>query len=166
MENKTIDPSTIPGWGMDADPKNEPTYPMKKYTGDDHNRINWARPPLQPETVEILKSTERPVLSAVFGTMLPPKGLSGSVRRVAFKYSENKYRHWLPLLMADRINAMEGYVEDIAKGHVPNVYKEMGWTAFAKHKPSLLVRKIAVRVVAVGLAVYLIRRAAKKRYLT
>ncbi|MDB4920735.1 hypothetical protein [Mucilaginibacter sp.] len=33
----------IPGWGMDADLENEPTYPMKNYTGDDHNRINYER---------------------------------------------------------------------------------------------------------------------------
>jgi hypothetical protein len=32
----------IPGWGIDADPENEPTYPMKTYTGDDHKRSNYA----------------------------------------------------------------------------------------------------------------------------
>jgi hypothetical protein len=37
MKNKSI--STPPelahinGWAIDADPENEPTYPMKKYTG-------------------------------------------------------------------------------------------------------------------------------------
>ena len=33
----------IKGWGIDADPENEPTYPMKNWTGDDHKRINWER---------------------------------------------------------------------------------------------------------------------------
>ena len=26
----------IPGWGMDADPENDPTYPMKRWNGADH----------------------------------------------------------------------------------------------------------------------------------
>ena len=37
----------IPGWGIDADPANEPTYPIKNYTGDDFERLNYERPPLQ-----------------------------------------------------------------------------------------------------------------------
>jgi len=43
MKNYSIDYKQIPGWGMDSDPENEPTYPMKNYTGDDHNRINYER---------------------------------------------------------------------------------------------------------------------------
>src|SRR5579875_1913203 len=99
MENTTNDYTHINGWGIDADPTNEPTHPMKKYTGDDHERINWVRPPLQPVTVEVLHSNERPNLTAVFGTSVPPSGLSGSIRRFAFKHSENEYLHWLPLLL-------------------------------------------------------------------
>jgi hypothetical protein len=67
----------IPGWGMDADPENEPTYPMKNYTGDDHKRIHYERSEQQPADVEVLHSNERPRLTAVFGTTVPPSGLSG-----------------------------------------------------------------------------------------
>src|SRR5215211_3216087 len=63
MENTANNHEHIKGWGVDANPQNEPTYPMKKYTGDDHNRLNWVRPPLQPVTVEILHSNERPNIS-------------------------------------------------------------------------------------------------------
>src|SRR5690606_11845851 len=90
--------------GVVADPRNEPTYPMKNYTGDDHNRLNWERPPLQLQEVEVLHSIERPNLTAVFGSSLPPSGLSGNLRRYAFKYSESSYLHCLPLLLADRVN--------------------------------------------------------------
>src|SRR4051812_28043456 len=107
MEN-TTDYKSIPGWGMDADPENEPTYPMKNYTGDDHKRINYERSEQQPAEVEILKSTERPTLTTVFGTSTPPSGLSGAIRRYAFKHSEDRYRHWIPLILADRINVYEG----------------------------------------------------------
>src|SRR5689334_20788036 len=98
----------INGWGIDADPENEPTYPMKNYTGDDHNRLDYERDPQQQPEIEVLHSNERPGLTVVFGTPEPPSGLSGIIRRKAFKYSENMYRHWLPLIIADRINVIEG----------------------------------------------------------
>jgi hypothetical protein len=117
METNNFDYKQIPGWGMDADPENEPTYPMKNYTGDDHNRINYERAEQQPETVELLMSTERPSVTRVFGTSIPPSGLSGWIRRYAFKHSEDRYRHWIPLILADRINVVEGLLEDLAHGH-------------------------------------------------
>ncbi|WP_345955556.1 hypothetical protein [Mucilaginibacter sp. PAMB04168] len=143
MESTEKDFSHIKGWGVDADPKNEPTYPMKKYTGDDHKRINWVRPPLQPVTVEILHSNERPNVTAVFGTVAPPSGLSGAIRRYAFKYSESSYGHWLPLLLADRVNVVEGVIDDLKRGHVPNIFAEKGWGAEWKYNRKALIQKVA-----------------------
>ncbi len=134
----------IKGWGIDADPENEPTYPMKHYTGDDHKRSNWERPELQPESVEKLHSNERPTLSAAYGTTLPPSGLSGMIRRYAFKHSESRYRHWLPLILADRINVVEGIIDDIAHGKVPNIFAEKGYGAMWKHNKKGVVTRVAV----------------------
>jgi hypothetical protein len=145
MEHTQKDYSHIPGWGVDADPTNEPTHPMKHYTGEDHDRVNWERPPQQLASVEILKSNERPTLSATFGNTTPPSGLSGSLRRYAFQFSENQFRHWLPLLLADRINMVEGIVDDIQGGHFPNIFKEMGLGAQWKYN-----RKNFVTVVGAG----------------
>jgi len=147
METTEKDFSHINGWGIDADPENEPTYPMKKYTGDDHKRINWERPPLQPVTVEVLHSNERPSLSAVFGTASPPKGLSGAIRRYAFKYSESSYGHWLPLLLADRVNVVEGIVDDLKQGHVPNIFAEKGWAAEWKYNRKAVLQKAATAAI-------------------
>jgi hypothetical protein len=144
MENEIIDYKSIPGWGMDADPENEPTYPMKNYTGDDHNRINYERSSQQPLTVEILQSNERPGPSAVFGTSVPPSGLSGVIRRYAFKHSEDRYRHWMPLLLADRVNVMEGIISDLGKGHIPNVFAERGWKSEYKYNSKGLIKKALV----------------------
>ncbi|RVT97185.1 hypothetical protein EOD41_19450 [Mucilaginibacter limnophilus] len=144
MEQEIFDYKSIPGWGMDADPENEPTYPMKNYTGDDHNRINYERSAPQPVTVEILKSNERPILPAVFGTSVPPSGLSGVIRRYAFQHSEDRYRHWLPLILADRINVVEGLIDDIKKGHFPNIFVEKGFKASLKYDKARLLRKVFI----------------------
>ncbi len=133
----------IPGWGMDADTENEPTYPMKNYTGDDHHRSDYKRSAPQPRDVEILISTERPRISAVFGNATPPSGLSGMIRRYAFSNSEDRYRHWLPLIFADRINMFEGLVDDLRKGYIPNIIAERGWKVEAKHNPKGFATKIA-----------------------
>ena len=143
----------IPGWGMDADPENEPTYPMKNYTGDDHKRINYERSEQQPANVEILKSTERPALSVVFGTSVPPSGLSGVIRRYAFQHSEDRYRHWLPLILADRVNVWEGLIDDIKNGHLPNIIAERGFKAEWKYNRPALIKKMIIGAV-IAVAVY------------
>ena len=147
MENLNFDYKSIPGWNMDADPENEPTYPIKKWTGDDHKRSNWERPPQQPINVEVLHSNERPNVSAVFGTPLPPSGLSGVIRRKAFKFSESEYGHWLNLLFADRINVVEGIIDDIRHGHFPNIFAERGMKADWKYNRKEVIRNIVIATV-------------------
>ena len=156
--------SHINGWGIDADPENEPTYPMKNYTGDDHERLNYERPPQQEGGPEILKSTERPTKSAVYGNSVPPTGLSGMIRRFAFKYSENQYRHWLPLLLADRVNMVEGIVQDLGRGHIPNVFAERGWAAEWKYNRKEMAQKVFITTVITTAIVALLlnKRKAKK----
>jgi hypothetical protein len=159
MEQSRIDQSQVKGWGVDADPENDPTYPMKSRNNGEHAGYSWERPTQQPESVEILHSNERPNLSAAFGTSTPPAGLSGMIRRFAFKYSESSYGHWLPLMLADRVGVVEGYIEDLSRGHVPNVFAERGWKAEWKHNRKSLMTRVAVgAVLATAAVAYLSRR--------
>ena len=153
MEHIAKDPSQIKGWGVDADPRNDPTYPMKHRDDGEHAGYSWERPPQQPIDTEILHSIERPNVTSVFGTSTPPSGLSGVIRRIAFRYSESSYGHWLPLMLADRVSVVEGVLGDLKHGHVPNVFAELGWKAEWKHNRSSLVRRILVRVVLITAAV-------------
>lgn len=155
------DMSHIKGWGIDANPKNDPTYPMRQRT-DDSKSNRWQRPPLQPETVEVLKSIERPTLTSVYGTSSPPKGLSGMIRRLAFKFSEGSIGHWLYLLLADRVNMVEGVVSDVAKGQVPNFFVESGMKAQWKHKPEVVVEKVLIGIAVVGIFMLLKPKKSKK----
>jgi len=144
MENTAKDYSHIKGWGIDADPKNDPTYPMKHRTNEEHKGYSWERPTQQQIDVELLHSIERPNVTAVFGTSVPPSGLSGMIRRFAFKYSENSYLHWLPLIVADRVNVVEGIVDDIQQGHFPNIFAEKGYKAEWKHNRMGFIQKMVV----------------------
>jgi len=153
MEHTAKDPSQIKGWGVDADPKNDPTYPMKHRNDGEHAGYSWERPLQQPITTEILHSIERPNVTSVFGTSTPPSGLSGSIRRFAFRYSESSYGHWLPLMLADRVSVVEGLLDDLKHGRVPNVFAELGWKAEWKHNRTSLVRRILIRVVLISAAV-------------
>ncbi len=144
MEDRVKDYSQIKGWGVDADPKNDPTYPMKKRNNGEHEGYSWERPPQQPINIEILHSNERPDVTAVFGTSTPPSGLSGMLRRFAFRFSESNYGHWLPLVLADRVGEVEGVVDDLRNGHVPNFFGELGWKAEWKHNRRSLVQRVLV----------------------
>src|SRR5918912_1462709 len=157
MQPAIIDPTQVPGWGIDANPANDPTYPMKHRTNGEHAGYTWERPPQQPATVEVLHSNERPNLTAVFGTSTPPAGLSGMLRRFAFKYSESSYGHWLPLMLADRVGVVEGYWEDLSRGHVPNVFAERGWKAEWKHNRKGLLTRVAAGAVLATAAIALLR---------
>ncbi len=119
----------IPGWGIDADRENDPTYPMKHRNGADYERIHYEAPPQQPLTMKVFQSIERPRMTSVFGTSVPPRGLSGALRGFAYRYSETDTRHWMTLLLADRVNVVEGVIDDFSKGIVPNIFAERGWTA-------------------------------------
>jgi hypothetical protein len=153
MERTVKDTSQIKGWGVDADPKNDPTYPMKLRNDGEQEGFSWERPQQQPLTVEVLHSNERPDVTSVFGTSTPPSGLSGVLRRLAFGYSESSYGHWLPLMVADRVSVVEGVLSDLKRGHVPNIFAERGWKAEWKHNRISLVRRILVRAILISAVV-------------
>ena len=142
MEHTAKDSSQIKGWGVDADPRNDPTYPMKLRNDSEHEGYSWERPQQQPLTVEVLHSNERPDITAVFGTSTPPSGPSGALRRLAFRYSESSYGHWLPLVLADRVGVVEGVLGDLTQGRVPNVFAERGWKAEWKHNRTSHLRRV------------------------
>lgn len=139
-----VDTSTIPGWGVDADPDNDPTWPIRDQSRDHGLTREWDRPPVQQPDVEILQSIEHIRQPAVVGTSTPPAGVSGMVRRAAFRWSESNWLHWLLLLGADRINVVEGVVEDLAHARLPNIPAEMGIRSELQFNKRGFAKKVAV----------------------
>ena len=163
MENIADKYAHIKGWGIDADPKNDPTYPMKHRTNAEHEGYSWERPTQQPETIEVLRSIERPNTSAVFGTSSPPSGLSGRIRRYAFTHSESSYGHWLPLLLADRVNMVEGLIDDFKRGHIPNIFAEKGFKAEWQHDRAGFAQRALVTALVTTAIIGLFYRRNKSR---
>ena len=158
MDTRIQNHEAIKGWGVDADPENDPAYPMKRRTNGEHAGYSWPRPRPQGDQVEVLHSNERPNLSATYGESSPPSGLSGMIRRLAFRYSESSYGHWLPLMLADRVNMVEGVVGDLMKGRLPNLVEELGWRAEWEHNRAKLVTRLATYGVVLGGAIALFTR--------
>jgi hypothetical protein len=151
------DHAHIPGWGADLDPAVRPAVP-KERTPPRLDAPAWDAPPPQAQHVEVLRSTERPGITPIFGSTVPPSGVSGLLRRGAYRFSENDIRRWLTLLVADRVNVVEGLVEDLAHGQVPNVFAEMGGPAEWRHNRAGFMRKAMVTGAVAGVAWYLLTR--------
>lgn len=148
--------SHIQGWGADLDRANRPAVPKERTPP--RLQVPWDAPELQHSKVKVYHSVERPGVTPVYGTSTPPSGLSGKMRDLAYKYAENDLRHWLILLLADRVNVGEGLLQDLAHGHIPNVYREMGGPAELRYNRAGFVRKAAATTVVLGLAYVWMRR--------
>ncbi len=146
----------IPGWGADLDEADRPAHPKERHPPRLPGHAQRT-PSQQSQEVEVLHSLERPALTPVFGSSLPPRGLSGRLRRYAFGFSESDLRHWLVLLLADRVDMLEGLGEDLARGHVPNLLREMGWRAEWRYNRAAFIRRVATAVLLAGAAVWVAR---------
>jgi len=115
--------STVPGWGVDLDPAVRPSVPkeVRQETG-----AHWDFPERQPELFPREKSTEHKFLTPVFGTAQPLRGLSGAIRRYAYRYSEARTAHWLLLMAGDRVDVLESRMGAALSGRPDNVFAETG----------------------------------------
>jgi len=123
----------IPGWGADLNPGDRPSVPKLKYdpaaTG-----AHWDFPERQPEKWPRERSIEHIFLTPVFGTSTPPKGISGAIRKYAYKkYSEGRALHWLLLIGADRVDAVESHIASFITPHPDNPVTETGVASEFSH---------------------------------
>ncbi len=118
------------GWGrsaagVDASPERRPGVPMYARGIRRPNLGGTATPgvgdalgdtaaagetgniPRQSNDPRHLKRLGLKRLTPVYGTANPPHGVAGSMRRWAYRYPEDLARHWMLLLMADRVDVAE-----------------------------------------------------------
>lgn len=165
----------VNGWGSDLELTNRGGVPKEMnrdtvLTGF-HDPITVKQKP----KVEILVTNERGSLTPVFSNSCPPKYLSGMMRRFAFRYSENVLTRWLTLMAADRVNMVEGWVEDIFRGKMPMILPRQEYRTLDhlrrirqqgfKNKQDVVI-VAATGIAAVGLAagvIFLAKKALDKR---
>lgn len=116
---------TVQGWGVDLDPKDRPAVPKERFDPEGTG-AHWHFPERQPERYPREKTPEHKFLTPVFGTSCPPKGLSGAIRRYAYRYSEGRLAHWLLLMGADRVDVLESRVTAALRGRPDNPIAEAG----------------------------------------
>ena len=78
--------------------------------------------PTAPERIEPMRPrrglTHRRELrgmTPVFGTGQPLHSISGLLRRMAYRIPESRARHWMTLLMADRVDVLEHRIARLVK---------------------------------------------------
>lgn len=124
----------IPGWGADLDPADRPAVPklQRLETG-----AHWEFPERQPERWPRERSIEHQMLTPVFGTSAPARLLSGRIRKYAYAaHSEGKAAHWLLLILADRVDAVEHHLQSFVTLRPDNPITETGVKAEFTHMNS------------------------------
>lgn len=112
LEEAMNDPAPSPQPGVesperavDADKTRRPGNPMEHEPAPIAN-AHWLKPDQQPAVAGLLTDPNRK-LTATFGTEHPPRGLSGVLRRAAYRVPDYRARRWAMLMLADRIDALE-----------------------------------------------------------
>jgi hypothetical protein len=121
----------IVGWGVDLDPLDRPAVPKEQFNLD--TGAHWDFPERQVALYDRELSPEHKFLTPVFGTSCPPHGLSGVIRRYAYRYSEGRTLHWLLLVFADRVDVLESNVGALLRGKPDNLLAERGLGAELKY---------------------------------
>jgi len=125
--------ASIPGWGVDLDPKDRPSVPRERLDPE-LSGTHREPPERQPEHWPRERSIEHGMLTPVFGTVTPPKGVSGAMRRLSYaRYSEARAAHWLILLAADRVDTVESTLRSFVSSRPDNLLTETGVLSELSH---------------------------------
>jgi hypothetical protein len=150
MRQPDVPPSRVKGWGADLERANRPAVPKEKPS--DVKTVRGKIPERQIPHVKIHQSVEHPDLTPVFGTACPPRGVSGRLRDLAYVFSEGRLAHWMTLMLADRVDVLEGRLEDLRAGRMPHPIRERGLKSELRYGTTERKRRNAL-LLATGLGV-------------
>jgi hypothetical protein len=67
-------------------------------------------------------------------------------------------------MLADRIAVVEGLIDDLSKGYIPNIPKEKGWGAQLKYnRRNFVIKTTAVTILAIGLGALLLTAGSSNK---
>lgn len=124
----------IPGWGADLDPADRPSFPKERALD---LGAHWVFPEAQSDPQwRRERSIEHGRLTPVFGTAQPLHGVSGVVRRLAYRrFSEARAAHWLLLLAADRVDATGAHLRSLLTSRPDEPLTQSGIAAERRWSP-------------------------------
>jgi hypothetical protein len=93
---------------VDAPKERRPGVPMARAAHPVAN-AHWTKPDRQPVSEGVIKDAGRAEFTSTFGTGQKPRGVSGALRKAAYRIPDYRVRRWLMLLIADRIDALEAH---------------------------------------------------------
>ncbi len=99
-----MDPTRQHVQATDLDPSQRPGVPRER---SPQPWPNTRYPPARQQTQPSVPKHDRrgQPMPPVFGTAVPLHGISGLVRRAAYRYPDHFMRHWTLLLFADRVDS-------------------------------------------------------------
>jgi hypothetical protein len=94
------------GWGVDRHPEDRPGVPREL---NPPRQMGDAAPgePVQQVAGKVSAIDALRPVTPVYATAVPPRGLSGLLRRVAYEIPPYKARRWMLLMLADRVDVAE-----------------------------------------------------------
>jgi hypothetical protein len=98
---------------MDLDPARRPGVPHEH----EPRPLPNARIPVtrqHSDVVVFMHGRPNKTFPPVFGTAVPPKGLSGRIRAAAYSRPDHETVHWLLLLLSDRVDVWEHRLRRLA----------------------------------------------------
>lgn len=102
---QALEPVERPAWwGVDRDVARRPGVPMMREPAPWPNSRYPIEPMRVPSPVPKHGRPNKP-MPPVYGTSVGLKGVSGIIRRIAYRYPDHKPRHWLLKMFADRVDS-------------------------------------------------------------
>lgn len=113
-QRERFSPGLTPSAAPDLNRDDRPGVPEEASPPHPVANAHWN----QPEGQE---NEPRPLIGAnmdlkpVYSTAIPPRGISGLIRRAAYRIPEHHASRWMLLLLADRVDALEHEPAALAK---------------------------------------------------
>lgn len=80
------------------------------------------------------------------GTSAPASGLSRFIRRMALKYRQSGFGHWLPLIFANKVNIWEGFLHNFKRDRTRSIFSKQGIRHELRHNRKQFLAKAGATV--------------------
>jgi hypothetical protein len=98
--------TTLGRAAVDQNPVDRPGVPQELEPPQPLANAHWLEPE-QQVSAELPVIGEGRRLTPVYSIANPPRGLSGLIRRLAYRIPDYRPRRWMLLVLADRVDVLE-----------------------------------------------------------